>query len=74
MSSFDKDFGFECDYCSHTVGGGIYDFEESLELRKNEGWINKKIDGEWFNFCSEDCYNQFVRACVKRPTPKRITK
>lgn len=74
MSEFDRDFGFECDNCSHTIGGGIYDFDESLEMRKAEGWISRKFDGEWYNFCSEECLNDWMRKFMNRPTPRKIRK
>ena len=74
MSDFDKDWGFECDQCGQTVGGGIYDFDESLELRKQEGWINRKIDGEWYSFCCEDCYKEWIADHQYRPTPRKIHK
>lgn len=72
MSEFDRDIGFECDMCTHTVGGGIHDFYESLEMKKREGWINRKFDGEWFSFCSEECYEKFLRETNIRPVPRKI--
>lgn len=74
MSDFDRDLGFECDYCGQTVGGGIYDFEESLECKKREGWINRKIDGEWLSFCCEDCWNEYQEKYLGRKKPKKLTR
>ena len=74
MSDYDKDFGFECDVCGQTVGGDPYDFEESLELRKREGWINRKIDGEWLSFCSEECWESYQEKYLGRKKPKKLTR
>ncbi|OPZ76640.1 MAG: hypothetical protein BWY78_01310 [Alphaproteobacteria bacterium ADurb.Bin438] len=61
MSGFDKEFGFSCDFCEENIGGGMFDFNESMEMKKQDGWINRKHDGEWFNFCCEECYQEFLK-------------
>lgn len=58
--SWDRDFGFDCEYCGDTIGGGLEDFEESQSLMKSSGWINRKVDGEWCNFCCQDCYDAYI--------------
>lgn len=74
MSEFDKDWGFTCDNCASQVGGGIYDFEESLELRQAEGWINRCLNGVWHSFCCPECYTEYMRNNTKAPTPKKLIK
>jgi hypothetical protein len=60
MSSFDKKNGFECAMCGERIGGGDYDFHQSLALAKEEGWINRTdCYGDWFKFCSHECYNKW---------------
>lgn len=74
MSKFDKEWGFECDQCGQTVGGNPYDFDESLELRKQEGWLNRKHDGEWYSFCCQECYDEWLADHNIKPTPRKIHK
>ena len=57
--AFDFDLGFECENCGETIGGGLYDFDESRELMQNEGWLSRKINGEWLNFCCEECLKEY---------------
>ena len=30
-------------------------------LREKEGWITTKVNGEWKDFCSEDCRNKYIK-------------
>ena len=30
-------------------------------LRENNGWITTKVNGEWRDFCSEECRNKFIK-------------
>lgn len=40
---------------------GCLDFKEvSRELREDYGWIAHKIDGEWYDFCCDKCYKEFL--------------
>ena len=40
---------------------GYFDFKEiSVELREDFGWIARKINGEWYDFCRNNCYGEFV--------------
>jgi len=55
MAGYDYDFGFNCEECGQTLGGGLYDFEESKELIRQHGWISRYVQGEWLNFCSKEC-------------------
>ncbi len=53
------DYGFECQNCGKTIGGGLYNFEESLELMREHGWISRSYKGEYLNFCCQDCLVQY---------------
>lgn len=63
VMSYDKDFGFTCSNCDENIGGemDMMDFDESLEYKEEEGWINRKIEGIWHNFCCNECYEKFVQ-------------
>ena len=60
MRSFDREFGFECEFCGDTLGGGLLDFYESVEEKKNNGWLSRTIEGDWYDFCSDDCYKEYL--------------
>ena len=72
MSEFDRDWGFTCEHCGESIGGGDYDFYESLDLKKSQGWISRKVDDEWCDFCSEDCYKEYTK--VYGPPIKSLNK
>ena len=56
---FDFEYGFECENCGENIGGGLYDFYESKELMEEEGWITKRLNGEWLNFCCPECLDEY---------------
>lgn len=54
-----------CDNCdteeTFPFEDGCFDFKEvSKELRENYGWIARKIDGEWHDFCCPECHRAFL--------------
>ncbi len=56
----------ECDNCfaeeDFPFEDSCYDFKEvSRQLRTIHGWISKKIHGEWYDFCCEECYKEFLK-------------
>ena len=53
MSGYCFDDGFHCENCDKTIGGGLYDFEESKQLLRDKNWITRRFQGEWLNFCCE---------------------
>lgn len=55
MGQFDKKNGFTCEYCGEHLGGGDYDFYQSLQMTKDAGWVSRKDkDGEWHKFCCKE--------------------
>lgn len=64
----------ECDQCGT---GYSYDFEDSYpdfkscqeELRES-GWISRKINGEWYDFCCEECYHKYIIEEMKNDITK----
>lgn len=37
------------------------DFREAQDTIQDKGWVSTKIKGQWFDFCCEDCRNQYIR-------------
>jgi hypothetical protein len=54
----------ECDQCGEQE---LIDFDDGPDFRaaqeelKEMGWISRKIDGEWYDFCSEACYYDWIK-------------
>lgn len=55
----------ECDACCETYAypfeDGDIDYKACQAELKEQGWISRKIDGEWYDFCCEECYKSFLR-------------
>lgn len=53
----------ECDKCGNTYN---YEFDCGPDFRacqeeiKSQGWLSRKINNEWHDFCCEECYKKFV--------------
>lgn len=43
-----------CDECDRQEDFDAADFAEFMVYARSRGWVNKKIDETWFNYC-EDC-------------------
>jgi len=75
----DRDYTFGtarmyCDSlkCSHDILIEGFDchvpvWEEIKSDMDLEGWISRKIDGEWLHFCCLNCYEEFLRDNKKKP-------
>ena len=37
----------------------VYDFEESKQLLRDKNWITRRFQGEWLNFCCEQCLKEY---------------
>ena len=48
-----------CDECGNTKTFDICDFYEINQELREHGWIVTKIKGEWVDFCSHECKNQY---------------
>ncbi len=50
----------QCDSCGEEIGNdgfdGKPDFMGVIDDARKEGWIIKKIAGNWYHFCSGECY------------------
>lgn len=56
-----------CDECGKTDEYDFYDADDMGENFKScqsdiqkKGWISRKIDDEWYDFCCEACYQKFL--------------
>ena len=51
----------ECDYCGRceTIESKDY-IEINAELKKL-GWVARKINGQWYDFCLLDCFEKLMK-------------
>lgn len=53
-----------CDQCENEYSYEFYDnyidFADCQAEIKDEGWISRKINGEWYDFCCKECLNAFL--------------
>jgi len=47
-------FSLVCDVCGQEAELTFVDLNEMVQYKKDYGWINRKIDGDWENVCP-DC-------------------
>jgi len=40
---------------------GHPDFKAAQAELKGIGWVSRKIDNEWYDFCSEQCYYDYIK-------------
>lgn len=53
-----------CDYCSESEIINFDDgpdFKLAQETLRNYGWVSRKIDEEWYDFCKEQCYYEWIK-------------
>lgn len=53
-----------CDHCGYEERIDFYDgpdFREAQEELAESGWTSSRINGVWFDFCSIDCRNAFIK-------------
>lgn len=59
----------ECDQCgrdySYPFEDGDIDFKSCQDELRSQGWSSKKINGEWYDFCCEECYKKFMEKTKK---------
>ena len=47
----------ECDSCSNFIKDDtVHTYKEMSDLGKASGWIYRKINGQWYNFCCDECF------------------
>lgn len=53
-----------CDHCGYEERLEFEDgpdFREAQDELREMGWSSSKINGEWFDFCSMDCRNAYIK-------------
>ena len=54
-----------CDECGmeheDEFDNGCPDYKACQEELKTYGWVSKKIDENWYDFCCKDCYQKFIK-------------
>jgi len=68
-----EDFGdmeITCDMCG---SNDIYDpaFKVALQEAKDDGWIIRKIDGDWRHFCDIECHKEYIDEITNRSPERR---
>ncbi len=51
----------KCDNCETTAtvyGTNYTDINAEL---KESGWVIRKVDGDWCDFCSNECYQEYKK-------------
>lgn len=51
----------ECDKCGYSEIIDSNDYSEINRELKSNGWIIKKIDERWLEFCSEECFEKYKK-------------
>lgn len=54
-----------CDECQHLFeyefDGGYPDFKDCQNELKDYGWLAKYIRGEWYDFCCQECFENWKK-------------
>lgn len=54
-----------CDQCSsceeYEFEDGYPDYKSAQAELRDIGWTSTKVNGEWCDFCSEECRNQYIK-------------
>lgn len=52
----------ECDQCHKTITKSFKDshpYKAGQKAMSEKGWIARKIDEVWYDFCCDECFNKF---------------
>ena len=52
----------ECDECGYDEIIDSTDYSDINKKLRNDGWIIKNINGDWKEFCSQDCYETYCKS------------
>ncbi len=53
-----------CDHCGEEERAEFLegpDFREAQEELKEMGWVSSRINGDWYDFCSMECRNAYIK-------------
>lgn len=51
-----------CDECGFTNIVDSTDYSEVNKELKRDNWIIKKINDNWYDFCSPECYETYMKS------------
>lgn len=54
-----------CDYCGHIELVEGTDFSGINKELRSRGWVIKKVNGSWKDFCCKECYQNYVNREVE---------
>lgn len=62
----DVDYRFEqcevyCDHCDESIMIDNTDYTYINQELKENGWLVRRINGRWYEFCSKECYRNFLK-------------
>ena len=55
-----------CDYEERIEFGGCPDYKETQQELRSMGWVSKKIDGKWNDFCCQECADEYYQKSRKK--------
>lgn len=55
-----------CDYEERIEFEGYPDYKEAQQELRSIGWVSKKIDGEWKDFCCQECADEYYQKYRKK--------
>lgn len=57
-----------CDFCDNKESilyEDYPDFRYAQQEIEDIGWFSKKVDGEWYDFCCNECWQEFRKEYKK---------
>lgn len=58
ISTINTTTTIQCDACSHYIDVETTKWAEASYEAKKAGWLNRKIKGDWYNLCCQECYDR----------------
>lgn len=61
--NYNEDFGYttvECDCCGEELNIDGVQWDTIKDEKEFNGWLSRKVDGEWYDFCCYECYKAFL--------------
>ena len=54
----------ECDECGNSYEyefeDGYLDFKDCQETIKGLGWLSRRVNNTWYDFCCVECHKKFI--------------
>ena len=55
----------KCDHCGKTKKIKFKkhpDYRDAQSRLKKEGWLARKLGDDWYDFCSDECFDEFRKS------------